>query len=91
MRIQNVSGRDREIVTPDDRSINVTAGETFDVDDELGKSLLEQPDNWAPAGSGKSLDQLTKEELVEVAEARGVEVKQSDSKAEMIAAINKGS
>lgn len=91
MRVKNVSGVAREIVTPDDRSINVEDGEVFEVDDDLGKSLLEQPDNWGPAGSGKSLDELTQKELVELAAARGVEVNKSDSKAEIIAAINKGS
>lgn len=30
----------------------VEPGGSIEVDDELGASLLEQPDNWAPGGGG---------------------------------------
>jgi hypothetical protein len=45
----------------------------------------EQAAKAAPVGDG--LDDLTKDELLEAAEARGVEVKASASKAEILAAL----
>jgi hypothetical protein len=41
----------------------------------------------AAAAEGDGLDGLTKDELLEAAEARGVEVKTSASKAEILAAL----
>lgn len=54
MRIKNVRGYTLEIADTGDR---VEPGAEVEVDDDLGKSLLEQPDNWASAKaatSGKS-------------------------------------
>lgn len=51
MKIQNVSGDARflPVIGKD-----VDAGEVFDVADDLGASLLEQPANWAvPSKSAK--------------------------------------
>ena len=44
MNIQNVSGVVRYIP---DADVVVDVGEVFEVGDDLGASLLEQPANWA--------------------------------------------
>jgi hypothetical protein len=44
----------------------------------------------AAAEQGDGLDDLTKDELLEEAEARGVEVKTSSTKAEILAALRGG-
>lgn len=45
MKIRNVSGREREIAATGDV---VKPDGTVEVDKDLGESLCEQPDNWAP-------------------------------------------
>lgn len=48
MKITNVSGDDRFLPAV---GKTVAAGEAFEVAEDLGKSLLEQPANWAAATS----------------------------------------
>jgi len=53
VQILNASDHPREIVATGQI---VNPGETVEVDDDLGASLCEQPDNWHPkktAASGK--------------------------------------
>lgn len=50
MKITNVYARAREIAAT---GKVVEPGETVDVDEELGKSLCEQPDNWVKATPNK--------------------------------------
>ena len=50
MRVRNKSGRSRTISPAGGRPVHVDDGESVEVDDELGRSLLEQSDRWAPAG-----------------------------------------
>lgn len=50
MHIRNQRPYALEIAATGER---VEPGDTAEVDDDLGKSLLEQPDNWAPAKSEK--------------------------------------
>lgn len=53
MKLKNVSGRSRTVA-----GVGVTVGpdETFEVDDDLGKRLCEQPDNWQPVKAAKKGD-----------------------------------
>lgn len=53
MKIRSKSTTPRVIDTPG-RPTEVAPGETVEVDDDLAKRLLEQPDRWAKAGSKKS-------------------------------------
>ena len=50
MRVRNKSGRTRIISPAGGQPIEVPDGESVEVDDALGRSLLDQPDRWAPAG-----------------------------------------
>ena len=50
MRVRNKSGRTRIISPVGAQPIEVPDGESVEVDDALGRSLLDQPDRWAPAG-----------------------------------------
>ena len=50
MRVRNKSGRSRLIAAAGRPTIEVEDGESVEVDDDLGRSLLQQTDRWAPAG-----------------------------------------
>lgn len=50
MRVRNKSGRSRIIAPAGRPSIEVPDGESVEVPDDIGRSLLEQTDRWAPAG-----------------------------------------
>lgn len=62
MKIVNVTTRTREIGVTGQR---VEPGEAVEVDDALGKSLLEQPANWGKSKpepkSTKTADAVSKE------------------------------
>ena len=53
MRIRNKSGRSRIIAPAGGKPIEVPDGESIEVDDALGRSLIEQVDRWAAAGPTK--------------------------------------
>lgn len=55
MKIKSKSRTPRVINTPG-RPTEVGPGETVEVDDDLAKSLLRQPDRWVKAGSKKKSD-----------------------------------
>lgn len=48
MRVRNVSGVARGVTPPYSAHFVADVDETVEVDDGLGKSLLEQPSNWQP-------------------------------------------
>ena len=52
MKIRSKSDTPRSIATRG-HPIVVEPGQTVEVDDDLGKRLLEQPDRWVKAGSKK--------------------------------------
>jgi hypothetical protein len=58
-----------------------------DVNDGRVQSDVRAEQAAAAAEQGDGLDDLTKDELLEEAEARGVEVKTSATKAEILAAL----
>lgn len=47
---------------PDGRQLEVEHGKTVDVPDEVGRSMLEQADNWKPADADarKAHEEITK-------------------------------
>lgn len=47
IQVKNVSGTDRAVQPAEGEPFHVAAGETVEVANDLGKSLLQQPDNWA--------------------------------------------
>lgn len=49
MRLKHLRPRTYSIDPPDGSSLVIEGGAVFEVDDELGASLLQQPDNYAPA------------------------------------------
>ncbi len=51
MQIRNARSQTLQIAATGDY---VEPDATVDVDDELGRSLLEQPDNWQPAKTPKA-------------------------------------
>jgi hypothetical protein len=58
-----------------------------DVNDGRVQSDVRAEQAAAAAGQGDGLDDLTKDELLQEAEDRGVEVKTSATKAEILAAL----
>lgn len=48
MKVRNVSGVARGVTPPYSPAFVVDVDEQVEVDDELGKSLAEQPRNWKP-------------------------------------------
>lgn len=50
MKVRNLRNTAVVIAPPGSNPIEVGAGATVEVDDDLGKSLLDQSDRWAPAG-----------------------------------------
>lgn len=55
MKVKNISGHDRFIPDPDGgEDIACPAGDSVEVSDELGASLCEQVDVWAPAAKPKA-------------------------------------
>lgn len=90
VKIRNRSNVDLEVPSA---GVVVAAGATVELDDDLGAGLLEQVDVWElPSGSSaaEALEALTKEQLLDLAAARGVEVSRTATKADVIAAIQKG-
>ena len=61
-------------------------GDPFDVPGRV-QSDVRAEQAAAASEQGDGLDDLTKDELLEAAQARGVEVKTSASKAEILAAL----
>lgn len=110
MKITNVSGDDRELVVPpffdvavsatdeDGQPITVVAdGQTFNVPDVWGCSLLDQAENFAPGDADgeeyvaskeppppePDLSKLKKDELLELATSEGLVVSDAMTKAEI--------
>lgn len=45
-KLRNISGKDRQIPTPDGQVLDAPANHQVEVDEALAKSLLQQSDNW---------------------------------------------
>ena len=95
MRIKYVGSFD-EVEIPA-AGLVVKRGESIEVTDEVGKTLLVQPENFAPADDAsvafnaslpaEGLDKLTIPLLKDHAEAHGIDVGKATKKADLIAAI----
>jgi len=67
---------------------DVERGVAVHVSDELAASLLDQPDNWAPAEPGDGGPKsMTKGELFALADELGIETLPKATKPELVAAI----
>ena len=69
MRVRNITNRPR-LIPADGTPIEVDAGESAEVDDDLGRRLLDQSDRWAPAGP-TNLDTSIKGVLAQVRNDKG--------------------
>lgn len=48
MKVRNIGATGRSIAVPGHPPVYVDAGEVAEVDDDIGKALLDQPDRWRP-------------------------------------------
>jgi hypothetical protein len=69
VRVRNITNRPR-LIPSDGTPIEVDAGEAAEVDDALGRRLLEQEDRWAPAGK-TDVDTSIKGVLAQVRNDKG--------------------
>lgn len=55
-KIRNISGKDRQIPTPDGKVLDAPANHQVEVDADHARSLLQQKDNWEKVDSPRKAE-----------------------------------